>query len=284
MNDKSILVTGATGRQGSAVVRYALRRGFTVRAITRDPDKPSAQALKSQGVEVFRGDMEDASTMALALKGVYGVFCVQNYWEKGVGYAGELRQARNLIQVAQAERVSHFVFSSIVGCDNAHSVEHFEAKWEIEKLVDAAQLPRTFIRNVFFMENFLDPKGGQLMFPVLAGALKPATRFHMISADDIGWFAAEAFAKPDQYLGKMIEIAGDRLTVAEMKQVYANATGKRPSNMKFPFWLLKILNGELAKQFQWNNDVGWHFDVQPIRQNHPDLISFERFCKAKLSS
>jgi len=281
MNEKTILVTGATGRQGSAVVRHVLQRGFAVRAITRNTDKPAAQTLKSMGVDLFKGDMEDRASLGQAVTGVQGVFCVQNYWEKGVGYAGEIRQARNLIQVANDAHINHLVLSSIAGCDNAHGVEHFESKWEIEKLVDAAHLPRTFIRTVFFMDNFLDPRNGPLMFPVLAGALKPNTQFHMIATNDIGWFVAEAFANPDQYLGKMIEIAGDRLTVAEMKRIYVNATGKKPSNFKFPSWLLRFLNRDMARQLHWNNEVGWHFDIQEVRRLYPELISFDKFWQAR---
>lgn len=281
MPAKSILVTGATGRQGGAVVRHALSRGFAVRAITRSPEKPAAQALKSMGIDVFKGDMEDSASLSQAVDGVQGVFCVLNYWEKGVGYAGELRQARNLIQAAKDAHIHHFVFASIASCDNAHGVEHFESKWEIEKMIDAAGLPRTFVRTVFFMENFVDPKAGPLMFPALAGALKPSTRLHMVAVDDVGWFVVEAFANPDQYVGQMIEVAGDRLSVAEMKQVYMNATRKKASNFKFPFWLLKLLNAESAKQFHWNNEVGWHFDLQEIRRLHPELISFDTFWKAQ---
>jgi uncharacterized protein YbjT (DUF2867 family) len=280
MNGKTILVTGATGRQGGAVLRHVLQRGFAARAITRDPDRPVAQALKAKGVDVFKGDMENAASLRPAMQGVDGVFCVQNYWEKGIGYAGEIRQARNLIQIAQEMHVSHFVFSSIAGCDNAHSLEHFESKLEIEKIVDTAHLPRTFVRTVFFMDNFIDPKNGGLMFPVLAGALKPATLFHMIAVEDIGWFVGEAFANPETYLGRTIEIAGDSLNVAGMYRAYMNATGKKPSNLKFPFWLLRILNGEMAKQLRWNNEVGWHFDIQPLRQIHPELTSFDKFWKA----
>lgn len=279
MNGKTILVTGATGRQGGAVVRHALKRGFTVRAITRNPDKPSAQALKANGVELFRGDMEDASSIAPALEDVSGVFCVQNFWEKTGGYAGEIRQAQNLIRVTQEASVSHFVYASVAGCDNAHGIETIACKWEIEKLIDSARLPRTFIRTVFFMDNFLDPKITSLNFALMTGALKPTTQLLMIATDDIGWFVVEAFANPGTYLNKIIEIAGDSLTIAEMKQIYANATGKKLSNFKIPFWLFRILKGQMAKQFNWNNEVGWHFDIQKLRQIHPDLISFDDFCK-----
>jgi uncharacterized protein YbjT (DUF2867 family) len=283
MNDRLILVTGATGKQGGAVVSHVLQRGFAVRALTRNPDQPAAQALKSKGVDVIQGDMEQVASLGQALQGVYGVFCVQNYWEKGVGYDGEIRQARNLIQVAQAENISHVVYSSIAGCDNARGVEHFETKWEIEKLLDAAHLPRTFIRTVFFMENFMDRQLGPMLLPVLSGALKPATRFHMLAVDDIGWFAAEAFARPDQYLGKTIDIAGDSLTVAEMKQVYSRVTGTKPSRLKFPLWLLRIMNSEMARQFHWNNEIGWRFDQTAVRAIHPETISFEQFLIANRS-
>src|SRR5690349_15709486 len=137
MSEKTILVTGATGRQGGAVIRHLVQRGFKVRAITRDPQKPASQSLKSRGVEILKADMEDAASLYPAMQGVYGVFSLQNYWETGVGYQGEIRQAQNLAQVARDQNVSHFVQSSIAGCDQAKGVEHFESKWEIEQIVDS---------------------------------------------------------------------------------------------------------------------------------------------------
>jgi len=276
MSEQTILVTGATGRQGGAVIRHLMQRGFKVRAITRDPEKPSSQALKSNGVEVFKGDMEVAASLHPAMQGVHGVFSLQNYWEKGVGYAGEIRQARNLAQVAKEEKIRHLVQSSIAGCDHAKGVEHFESKWEIEKMVDSFGLARTFVRTVFYMENILET----LAIPGLAGALKPDLHLHIISIEDIGWFVAESFANPAVYLGQTVNIAGDSLTVTEIKQIYKNVTNKSPSNFKFPFFLLKTLNAEAARQFRWNNEVGWSFDIQRLREVHPELISFEKFLKA----
>ena len=258
------------------MIRHLLPRGFNVRAITRDLEKPASQFLNSKGVEVFQGDMEDIPSIRQALKGVYGVFSVQNYWEKGIGYEGEIRQARNLAQAAKDENVSHFVQSSIAGCDHAKGVEHFESKWEIEKLVDFLRLPRTFIRTVFYMENLLDP----MAIPAMAGALKPNVHLHMISVEDIGWFVADAFANPAVYLGRTVDIAGDSLTVTEIKQIYKNVTNKSPSNFKLPFFILKILSSEGTRQFQWNNEVGWSFDIQKLREIHPELLSFEKFLKA----
>ena len=43
----------------------------------------------------------------------------------------------------------------------------------------------------------------------------------------------------------------------------------------------RALNGEMTHQLQWNNKVGWHFDVQKVRQRHPGLINFEQFLKKR---
>ena len=61
-----ILVTGATGRQGGAVVRHLLERGATVRALTRNPDGPPARQLAAGGVQLARGDMDDQASLEKA--------------------------------------------------------------------------------------------------------------------------------------------------------------------------------------------------------------------------
>ena len=66
---KPILVTGATGRQGSAVLRHLLEQGRPVRALTRRPDSPAARALAAAGVEIAVGDMDDWAGLERASAG-----------------------------------------------------------------------------------------------------------------------------------------------------------------------------------------------------------------------
>src|SRR5437868_2929364 len=82
--NKLILVTGATGHQGGAVLRNLAERGFPVRALTRDPDQPKARPLMGHGAEVMKGDMSDPASLTHAMDGVYGVYSVQNSHEAGV--------------------------------------------------------------------------------------------------------------------------------------------------------------------------------------------------------
>ncbi|HEY2593323.1 MAG TPA: NmrA family NAD(P)-binding protein, partial [Chloroflexota bacterium] len=64
MNDTHpVLVTGATGPHGGAVVRGLLAHRLTVRALTRDPDSQKAQALAALGADLAVGDLLDASSL-----------------------------------------------------------------------------------------------------------------------------------------------------------------------------------------------------------------------------
>lgn len=72
-----ILVTGATGNQGGAVLRHLLKRSiFTVRAMVRNLNDPKAQALKQAGAELVAADLDDRASLDRALSGVYGIFSV----------------------------------------------------------------------------------------------------------------------------------------------------------------------------------------------------------------
>jgi uncharacterized protein YbjT (DUF2867 family) len=68
-----VVVTGATGRQGRAVSRALLGAGWSVRAMTRHPDKPAARALAAAGAEIVVADMEDRGSLDRAFAGAYGV-------------------------------------------------------------------------------------------------------------------------------------------------------------------------------------------------------------------
>ena len=80
---KTIIVCGATGKQGGAVADALLRRGaqqFAVRALVRNATSPKAEALARQGVEVVAADYDDPASLHKAFAGAYGAFCITNYW------------------------------------------------------------------------------------------------------------------------------------------------------------------------------------------------------------
>ena len=97
--DRTVLVTGATGRQGGSVIRHMLAKGWKLRALTRKPDSAASRELAGGGIEVVAGNMEEANTLGPALRGAYGVFSVQDFW--AVGATREVQQGKNLADAAK---------------------------------------------------------------------------------------------------------------------------------------------------------------------------------------
>lgn len=71
--DKTVLVTGATGKQGGAVIRHLLPKGWKLRALTFKADGTAVQRLVDQGIEVVKGNLEEPASLEKAARGVYGI-------------------------------------------------------------------------------------------------------------------------------------------------------------------------------------------------------------------
>jgi uncharacterized protein YbjT (DUF2867 family) len=285
---KEILVTGATGIQGGAVVRHLLKQGWSLRALCRKPTSPAAQALAAAGVRVMPGDLEDRRALEEATTGVYGVFALQNYWDgwpgKVLGHEGEVRQGIQLAEAAASAGVRHFVQSSAAGAAAATGVSHIESKWKIEQHIRALGLPATFLRPVFYMDNFnlLDwgfPQPvleGRLELPLLADK-----QFQMICADDIGHFAALAFARPHDFIGIAFELSGDSLDMHEMAACFSRVMGRQVVFTGGPHLIepIRAYSPELAVMFEWFNRHGFEGFLPGLRALHPQMTDFETFLR-----
>jgi len=82
-NNRTILITGVTGKQGGAVAKALQGTGFHLRGLTRTPDSQRAAALARNGIDIVKGDLDDEATLRPALIGAWGVFSVQNAGEAG---------------------------------------------------------------------------------------------------------------------------------------------------------------------------------------------------------
>jgi len=98
-----------------------------VRALMRNPQSDKAQALANDGVEVLQGDLDDRASLDAALQGVYGVFSVQSFAQKGGGLEGEVRQGKALADAAKAAGVQHFVYTSPGGAERSTGVTNSRA-------------------------------------------------------------------------------------------------------------------------------------------------------------
>jgi uncharacterized protein YbjT (DUF2867 family) len=277
---KTILVTGATGQQGGAVVRRLRAKGWQVRALSRNLNKPTAQALAKQGVTVMQGDLDDDESLLRALEGVYGVFSVQTIGEQGT--EGEVSQGKALANAAYAAGVEHFVYSSVGGADRKSGVPHFESKWNVEQHIRSLPLAHTILRPTFFMENFLFNRPAlQDEILTLAVTIRPETKLQMTTVDDIGAFAALAFEHPQDFQGKDLELAGDELTLPQVAEIFSQVTGRPTRFVEADREQLRSFSEDLAMMFTWFDDYGYAADIPALRALYPQLTSFEKWVSSK---
>jgi uncharacterized protein YbjT (DUF2867 family) len=272
-SNRLILVTGATGHQGGAVLRKLRERGFPVRALTRDPSHEKARSLVGQGTEVVRGDLEDPASLTRALDGVDGVYSVQD-WQGGV--ETEVRQGKNVIDAARRSRVSHLVYSSVGGADQNTGIPHFDSKWQIEQHLRNSGVRFTVLRPVFFMENWLGMREG-IERGTLDLPLSPERTLQMVAVDDIGAFAAMAFEKPGRWQGETREIAGDELSMTGIAERLSRA-GNEVAYRQVPWDQWDQQAGhEMAVMWRWFEDHGYHVDTALVRQDYQQLTGFDRW-------
>lgn len=273
MTKPILLITGATGNQGGATIHELLRRSgdWHLRALVRDPASPKAAALARRGVELARGDLNDADTLRTALAKVYGVLAVQTPMEQGP--EGEARQGRLLATLAAEAGVRHFVYCSAGGVDRNSGVPHFESKREIEAHIHALGLPATILRPAAFMEMFQGFAFRTTMLSMMRTYLAPDQAMQMISARDIGWFAAEAFDRPADHLGRAIEIAGDSVTRRQAVETLRRADLGPVVEFTIPKILRKRLPEDFRLMFEWIAREGFRADLPALKRDHPALLT-----------
>jgi len=275
--EKIILVTGATGQQGGAVARHLLKNGWKVRALVRDPDKEAARVLATNGAELVKGDLYNRASIEAALEGVYGVFSVQNFWLPDVGYDGEVKQGMLLADSVNASGVKHFVYSSVGAAHRGMGQKHFESKWKIEQHVQKLGLPYTIVRPVAFMENYNWSRAqiSNGLFP--SWGLRPEKTLQLVAVEDIGAFVAIVFRKPEEFMGKTIEFAGDELTEPQMAKTLGKVIG-RPVSVQQP----RLPEGqepttEQIAMLKFFNGEGYDADIAGLRKVYPGLRTFESY-------
>lgn len=264
MLTEKILVTGATGQQGGAVARSLLRQDQKIRVLTRNPVK--GEELRKMGAEVVVGDLTDTVSLKTALQGIKKVFLVTTPFEAGM--ETEVRQGITMVDAAKEAGVDHLVFNSVGSANRNTGIPHFETKWRVEQHIQKTGIPATILRPVFFMENFASPwmlpgiQKGKLAFP-----MQPNRRLQMIALRDIGELAAAAFLRREEFVGQVIDFAGDELSIPEALDILSVSMGQKIEYERLPDGQLEnILGHDMAVMFRWFSDVGYSVDIPALEK------------------
>jgi uncharacterized protein YbjT (DUF2867 family) len=267
-----VLVGGATGQQGGAVVNELLARGYRVRALTRRPDSAAAAALAARGVEIVQGDYNDAYSLDRALVGVRQMFFY------GGRSATELQEGLNVIAAAQRARLEHVVYSSGAAAEPGKGLGG--PKTQVELALVASGVPYTVLRPVAFMDNFAGQQQ-RIAKRGITDSRAPDRLLHFIAVQDIGLLVGAAFDDPQRWIGQAINIAGDRLTVAEHVAVFSRVMQQPVAYHRLsPEDLQAPLPKPLRPLFAWYETVGYTADVPALRAEFPQLLTLEDYLRA----
>jgi uncharacterized protein YbjT (DUF2867 family) len=305
MADKKILaVVGATGQQGSGLVRAIMNdpgSGFTVRALTRNVNSDKAKSLADLGAEVVAADLNDADSVNRAFAGAYGAFCLTNFWEH-FSPEKEFTQAKTMAQAARRAGLQHVIWSTLEDTRRwvplsdqrmptlmgKYNVPHFDAKGEADAEFTKLALPTTFLLTSFYWENLIffgmGPKkgpDGKLAITMPMGDKK----LPGIAVDDIGACAFAIFKKGREYVGKTVGIAGEHLTGAQMAAALTRALGEEVRYKAVPPEVYARFGfpgaDDIANMFQFKRDFNevfcGHRDLAVARALHPSLQTFDQW-------
>jgi uncharacterized protein YbjT (DUF2867 family) len=206
-----ILVTGATGNAGGAVVRALVNSGEQVRAVARDVNRVPLAA----GVEVVAGDLNEPGTLVPHLEGVTAAFLL-------AGYEG-LEETLANMRRAQVERVVLLSSSAAPSGDLTNAV----ARYHIlsERAVRDSGLRWTFLQPNTFMTNTLQWLP-QLHQGDVVRAPFADVNVATIDPDDIGAVAAVALTS-DANDGRALRLSGpESLSPADRVAILATTLGR----------------------------------------------------------
>ncbi|KAI1852425.1 hypothetical protein JX266_002603 [Neoarthrinium moseri] len=291
---KTVLITGATGQQGRAVITALLEQhrdsaGMGIIAVTRSPSSPAAQRLGclSPSIRVIAGDLSDPAAIFVAAgEPVWAVYTVQ------VNSDAEEAQGKALVDAAARHGVRHFVYSSgdrggLARSDaNPTDVRNFRAKYEIERHLraraEACGMTYTILRPVTFFENL----GGDLHgrgFARMWAQMGREKKLQFVATADIGWFAAQSLAFPGdaRYRNEALTLVGDELTQAEADIVFRDVLGGGAGSSDKPRMpMAPCLVGSAVKwvkrdtvgdMFAWFEREGYGGSVQECRTWYPGM-------------
>ncbi|KAI0129902.1 hypothetical protein BJ170DRAFT_618031 [Xylariales sp. AK1849] len=252
MEQRVIVVLGATGSQGSGVVAALLKdtseERWSVRAVTRDPGSARAQKLLAEQqtpdgrLSVVYGDPYDPENLRKNFSGAYGVFAVVSEIMPGKvlmkeeEIAHELEAGRNVVDAAKDSYVEHFVFSSLPDMAKATSgrytrIHHMNNKFMTEQYARKQLENVTCLIPGFFYSNHAWPQYAQRqsdgVVRFCAPLPGPQTAEWVDSSYDVGRFAARVFSLgKEKTKGRTYPVLSPKISMDEMASTFTSITGQ----------------------------------------------------------
>ncbi len=253
-----ILITGATGYVGSAMLPHIVATGEPVRALVRDAK--GAAKVKAAGAEAAIGSVSDPASLDLAMQGVTTVIhLVAVNKNKGSQTMESINHQGTVNVVAAAKKAGVTRFIHMSGC-NLHSnmpQEFAKTKGLGADAVKASGIPYTIIGpSVIFgagdeFVNNLADLFKLWFYPVAPVVGNGKTRFAPVWKEDVARVFVKCLQDP-QTINQSYEIGGpENLEYKQLMQIIKDKLGSHKAMLNVPVWMIKpgvvVMNAVLSK-------------------------------------
>jgi uncharacterized protein YbjT (DUF2867 family) len=228
-----LLLTGATGQVGSALLDRLLAQGTPVRCLVRDPRRLGRRRVR---VQIALGDLADPPSFRNAMRGVDTVVhLAASIRDQRRGSIEELNGIATwrMVQAAERAGVERFLFCSALGASTHHRVRFFRAKALAEQAVRAAQL-----HAVVFSPSIVYAAGDRWLTLLERLALLPAmpvsgrgrALYQPIWSEDVAACVMQALRRPREPSGtaELFDLAGPQtLSHADIVRLVLRSLNRR---------------------------------------------------------
>lgn len=231
MKRPTILVTGATGKTGAAVVLQLLERGWPVRALVRSADARSGR-LERLGAEVVVADLFDPESLSAALRGVSRAYYLPPFHPYMIQAAAAFAVAAKEARLEALVQMSQWLSSP------SHPSLATRQLWLVDHLFPMIPgMAHTVLNPGYFADNYLRlmPFAAHLgILPTLTGDSRNAPP----SNEDMARVAVAALTDPDRHAGRTYRPTGPALLSAdEMAAILSRVLGRTVRRFDLPLWM-----------------------------------------------
>lgn len=215
-----ILVTGASGKTGKAILRALKRRGYWIRALVRQPQR-SPDVEDNGAADVVVADLADLAGLQSATRGIDAMYHIApnvSPWEVVFG--------KNAIAAAQANKVGHFVYHSVFH-PNTQKMPHHWLKLRVEEALFESDLPYTILQPAAYMQNILAQWESIKERSIYTTPYPIVTRMSLVDLEDVAEVASLVLGNASHFEA-IYELAGpDRLSQVEIATIMSQILGQQ---------------------------------------------------------
>jgi uncharacterized protein YbjT (DUF2867 family) len=222
---RMILVTGATGTNGRALVEELKKRRVSFRAMVHNANKRN---VLPQGIDVVEADFAKPDTLARVLDGVDHAFLVSPSSERSVDLE------KDFIMAAKSAGVGHIVKLSVVGADLRSACRFHRLHRDIEIELENSGMEWTNLRPNLFMQTMLRYKPAIVSQSAI---FLPAgnSRISIVDVRDIAAVAAIALTEAGHERSNHVITGPQGLTYTDIARQFSEALGKEVRYVDIPY-------------------------------------------------